>query len=145
MTSKQKKAVHEYAETVKRLAEHINIVRIKLEAIASDVFLDLSCEGKADSEEVRLFDEGNNRLARAEDNIYDALSFYAELTGDKTLENVKEAGAVGEDRSATSRRSSPTVGEEKAPIAGRSSSTNPRTAGKLERARALAALPNAGR
>lgn len=30
-------------------------------------------------------------------------------------------------------------------MTGRSSSTNPRTAGKLERARVLAALPNAGR
>lgn len=115
MTSKQKKAARELAAEVKRLAESTNAVRIKLEELGSDVFLDASCEGKADGYEVRDIDEGNNRLARAEDCFFEALAFYAELTGDKTLENVKEGGARGDDRSATSRRTSQTVGEEKAP------------------------------
>lgn len=115
MTSKQKKAAREFAAEVKRLAEQTNAVRVQLEELGREVFLDASCEGKADGYEVRDLDEGNNRLAQIGGDFLIALAFYAELTGDKTLEEVREGGASRDERSATSRRISPTVGEVKAP------------------------------
>lgn len=131
MTSKQKKAVQELVTLVKNTANHLNVIRIRLEEIESDTFFGLSCEERADSEDVRLFDGGNIRLNEVVHILCEALSFYGGLLGDESLDH-------WEPCSTTSPTTSPTVGETRAPIGRLLDPTFPQTSGKS----ATSARPN---
>lgn len=117
MTSKQKKEVKELVSIVKNTTNHLNVMRIRLEEVGGDVFLDASTCGQALSEEVRLFNGGNDRLAEAEHVLLEALAFYGELLGDESLSRE-------DDQSAALREASPPVGE---------TATSPRPAVRRQR------------
>lgn len=127
MTSEQKKAAKEIAAIVKNTANHLNVMRVRLEEIAGDAFLEASTCGQALSEEVRLFDGGNDRLAGAVHTVREALAFYGELLGENFGE---ETETSGDDRRAALRKKSPTCGEVPAPIGRALDPTYPQQAGK---------------
>lgn len=108
MTNEQKKQVKEIVTIVKNTANHLNALRVRLEEIASDAFLDASTCGQALSEEVRLFDGGNNRLNEVIHTMREALAFYGELLGENFGD---ETETGGDDRRAALRKKSPPVGE----------------------------------
>lgn len=127
MTNKQQKDVKEIATIVKNTANHLNTLRIRLEEIASGAFLDASTCGQALSEEVRLFDGGNNRLNEVIHTMREALAFYGELLG----ENFGDENETGEDdRRAALRKKSPPVGEAPASIGRMLDPTFPCSSGK---------------
>ena len=94
MTNEQKKQVKEIVTIVKNTANHLNALRVRLEEIASGAFLDASTCGQALSEEVRLFDGGNNRLNEVIHTMREALAFYGELLGENFGEESEEGVSV---------------------------------------------------
>ena len=127
MTNKQQKDVKEIAAIVKNTANHLNVMRVRLEEIAGDAFLEASTCGQALSEKVRLFEGGNDRLAGAVHTVREALAFYGELLGENFGEESEEGGDA---RRAALRKKSPTCGEKDAGI-----TTRPRRAGTGKGAR----------
>lgn len=127
MTCEQRKAAKEIAAIVKNTANHLNVLRTRLEEIAGDAFLDASTCGQALSEDVRLFDGGNDRLASAAHTLREALAFYGELLGINFEEEDKTGG---DDRLAALRTTSPPVGETRAPIGRLLDPTFPQMSGK---------------
>lgn len=129
MTNKQQKDVKEIAAIVNNTANHLNTLRIRLEEIAGDAFLNASTCGQALSEEVRLFDGGNDRLASAVHTLRETLAFYGELLG-INFDFGEEEKAGGDDRRAALRKKSPHGGEAPASIGRMLDPTFPCPSGK---------------
>lgn len=80
MKSKQRKAIEQYVTQAEELAEKVRELHAALEAIGNEVFLDDSTCGKANSEEVRLMNGGNDCLNQSEAVLREAVLFFKGAT-----------------------------------------------------------------